>query len=370
MNALVSALAQRYGVEPPEIEIVLRQYMPKDVTDAEFMSCCAMAFEQGLNPIQREIKFDRGPDQAIHTIVLIDGWIKRCNMHEQYDGIDFEDKFVDGRLFSVKATIFRKDRRPTSVTEYLSECARDTENWKTMPARNLRWRTLAQCARVTFGIGGMDADEFAQWQERSRALPQTPRRPAAVSKAQPADDLELPDIPDGSEPVATVETSPETDQRYTDDHFIGSFETALCGARGPSDLDEIWEANSAEISERGLEQRAGDMMDAYRKRHEAVAKKTPAAEPSPAPEADLQMPWETAETAPEKPAPIGDMAATAAVKGLEMRLGNVHNATLVKEVWRNFQNVFAQLGPDAQALATKAKDAALARVKKTLQAAE
>ena len=273
---------------------------------------------------------------------------------------------------STATCVLKRRGEPDAITRTFSQedakraqLAGKVGPWTQYPQRMRAMRARSWALRDTFADvlrGIASAEEMEDVHEMKDVTPVSARPPAIMD--------ELPDIPDGSEPVATVETSPETDQRYTDDHFIGSFETALCGARGPSDLDEIWEANAAEIGERGLEQRAGDMLEAYRKRHEAVEAKTPAAEPAPAPEADLQMPWETAETAPEKPAPIGDMAATAAVKGLEMRLGNVHNATLVKEVWRNFQNVFAQLGPDAQALATKAKDAALARVKKTLQAAE
>lgn len=370
MSALVEKLAARYGTTLEDMEAALRQAMPQPLSPSEFLSCCAIAYEQGLNPLMKDVSFER-EQGSIHPIVHIDAWIRKCNEHEQYDGIEFEDKFdAQGRIFSIKATIFRKDRsRPTSVIEYLSECARDTANWKQMPARNLRHRSLAQCARVAFGFVGMSPDEFAQWRDRSRSVP-VAATAAAVSAAQPRDDLELPDFDAALPAVSPAETSPEIDQRYSDDQFIGSFETALCGARGPSDLAEIWDANLAEISERGLEQRASDMLEAYRKRHEAVAEKAPAAEPVASPSDDLEMPWETAETAPEKPAVVSDMAATAAIKGLEMRLGKVHNTTLVKEVWRNFQTIFTQLGPDAQALATKAKDAALVRVKKALQAAE
>ena len=96
MSALITTLAERYGVEPDQIADALRQTMPRDITDIEFLSCCAIAYEQQLNPLMKEIKFDRGPDQAVHTIVLIDGWIKKCNAHEQYDGIEFDDKFGEG----------------------------------------------------------------------------------------------------------------------------------------------------------------------------------------------------------------------------------------------------------------------------------
>ena len=52
------------------------------------------------------------------------------------------------------------------------------------------------------------------------------------------------------------------------------------------------------------------------------------------------------------------------------RLAKLHNATLIKDAWRTFGTIFDQMGPDAKALATRAKEQALARVKKSLQAAE
>src|SRR5580765_7172723 len=57
--------------------------------------------------------------------------------------------------------IYRKDRsHPTRITEYLAECTRGTDPWKSHPRRMLRHKALIQCARLAFGFAGIyDHDE-------------------------------------------------------------------------------------------------------------------------------------------------------------------------------------------------------------------
>lgn len=335
--------------------------VPKDFQDKP--EDCCVAILQGL-------ELGLSPMAALQSIAVINGrpclWGDGMIAVVRASGLlEWIKETDDGS--TATCTVKRKGE-PEPVTRTFSQedakragLAGKSGPWtqypqRMRPARARSWALRDVFADVLKGI--QSAEEQNDVHEMKDVTP-VAARPLAIMD-------ELPDIPDGSETVSTS----ETDQRQSDADFLMTFETVLCGARGAADLNEIWEANADEISERGLEQRASDMLEAYRKRHEAVAKKAQAADPAPAPEADLEMPWETAETATEKAATLGDEAATAAVRGLEMRLGKVHNATLVKEVWRNFQAVFAQLGPDAQALATTAKDAALVRVKKTLQAAE
>jgi hypothetical protein len=80
------------------------------------------------------------------------------NRQEALDGIAFECS-EDGS--SCTCLIYIKGRtRPVVVTEYLSECKRNTDPWNTMPRRMLRHKSLIQCARVAFGFSGIfDEDE-------------------------------------------------------------------------------------------------------------------------------------------------------------------------------------------------------------------
>ena len=67
----------------------------------------------------------------------------------------------NGKLAAITCRMYRKSRtRPTEVTEYMAECARETEPWKKWPARMLRHKALIQCAGYAFSLSGIfDEDE-------------------------------------------------------------------------------------------------------------------------------------------------------------------------------------------------------------------
>ena len=136
-------------------------------SEAELLSCILVSHQHGLNPLLKEIYFMKTKAGKIQPIVSVDGWIKMCNTHPQFDGFEFADTVDNkGVIVAIACTIHRKDRRPTAVTEYLSECKGQGGPWKSHPSRMLRHRALIQCARLAFGFGGiMDHDEFKVWQE-------------------------------------------------------------------------------------------------------------------------------------------------------------------------------------------------------------
>jgi hypothetical protein len=47
------------------------------------------------------------------------------------------------------------------ITEYFAECQRNTDNWKNMPRRMLRNRTLCQASRMAFGFSGIKHEDEA-----------------------------------------------------------------------------------------------------------------------------------------------------------------------------------------------------------------
>lgn len=187
--------------------------MPQPHTDAEFVSCCLVAREHGLNPLTKEIYFMRDKHGKIQAIVSVDGWIKKCNEHPQFDGIEFDEKIgADGSLTAITCSIFRKDRsRPTKITEYMSECRQPQRNgkdgpWQTTPNRMLRNRTICQTARVALGFAGiMDRDEFDQWQRMKDVTPAKPQVKRIV---------EDPPDPDAS---VTFDADPEPSHDGIDD---------------------------------------------------------------------------------------------------------------------------------------------------------
>jgi len=175
--------------------------MPANSSDAEFVSCCLVAREHGLNPLTKEIYFMKTRGGAIQPIVSVDGWLKKCNEHPQFDGMDFEDdRDAQGNLLGMWCTIHRKDRKhPTRIREDFKECAAvGGAVWKTNPSRMMRNRVICQCARIAFGFAGiMEPDEFAAWNGGMKDV--TP----VTAQISP------PDIPDDI-PETPVDQTPDT----------------------------------------------------------------------------------------------------------------------------------------------------------------
>lgn len=156
----LSVMASRFSVEPAKLLNTLKNTVFKGATDDELLALVVVANEYGLNPLTKEIYAFPAKSGGIVPVVSVDGWNNLANSHPQMDGLEFE--FVHdekGALISCTCVIWRKDRaRPIKVTEYLSECRRNTEPWK-MEHRMLRHKALIQCARVAFGFSGISDED-------------------------------------------------------------------------------------------------------------------------------------------------------------------------------------------------------------------
>ena len=168
-SELAKGLSSYYGVTSDAFISTMRAVaMPKGHTIGELLSCLIVAAEHKLNPLTKEIYFMRGKS-GIQPIVSVDGWIKKCNEHDQFDGMEFETtRDDDGKMVAMRCRIYRKDRsRPIEIEEDFEECSKGGGPvWKTHPNRMMRNRTLCQAARIAFGLAGlMEPEEFRQWQE-------------------------------------------------------------------------------------------------------------------------------------------------------------------------------------------------------------
>lgn len=158
---VVAKMAERFEMQPAEFERTVRATVcPSNITNEQFVAFLMVAKEYNLNPITKQI-YAFPSKGGIVPIVSIDGWLRIINEHPQFDGMEFVDNVVDGKLFSITCRMFRKDRsRPVEVTEYMSECVRGTDTWKQWPARMLRHKATIQAARYAFGLAGIyDQDE-------------------------------------------------------------------------------------------------------------------------------------------------------------------------------------------------------------------
>lgn len=158
--SLVAKIAGKYGVDPAKLMQTLKATAFKSttpVTDEQMLALLVVADQYDLNPFLKQIY--AFPDKGgITPVVGFDGWVKIANAHPMYDGVEFD---YDVEEESVRCSLFRKDREHRiSVTEFMSECRRDTGPWKSHPKRMLRHKAFIQACRLAFGFANIfDPDE-------------------------------------------------------------------------------------------------------------------------------------------------------------------------------------------------------------------
>lgn len=171
--SVIGSLAQHYGMDKAAFVQTMKATIMQNganVSNEQIAAFCLVAKEHRLNPFTKEIFAFPGRGGGIQPVVSVDGWMKLVNSHPEFDGMEFKDTLNEaGELLAVTCRIFRKDRQhPVEVTEYMSECRRQTDVWKQWPARMLRHKATIQAARYAFGFAGiMEPDEV----ERMHELP-------------------------------------------------------------------------------------------------------------------------------------------------------------------------------------------------------
>ena len=157
-------MASRLSVEPAKLLDTLKSTVFKNATNEELLALVVVSNEYQLNPLLKEMYAFPAKGGGIVPIVSVDGWNKMLIRHPDFDGIEFSfSETPEGELVSCTATVYLKNRsHPVVITEYFSECKRNTEPWNNMPRRMLRNRTLCQAARMACGFAGIyDEDEAA-----------------------------------------------------------------------------------------------------------------------------------------------------------------------------------------------------------------
>lgn len=190
-NALVtltSNLAARFdlGDSSGLIETLKATAFKGQVSDAQMTALLIVAQQFGLNPWTKEIYAFPDKNNGIVPVVGVDGWSRIINDNPLFDGMDFtqDDQSCTCRMY-------RKDRaHPVAVTEYASECKRDTGPWKSHPKRMLRHKSMIQCARLAFGYGGIydqdEAERIAEVEINPRPGRQTGAQAAEAARNEPS----------------------------------------------------------------------------------------------------------------------------------------------------------------------------------------
>lgn len=188
-HEIFSQFGKKYGVNPQEVSKILKATafkLPTNkngqqqyVTDEQMTALLVVANAFGLNPFTKEIYAFPDKSGGITPILGIDGWMRICNEHPQFDGVEYRysDKLAELDTHAkkcpeyIEAVIYRKDRtRPIVIREYAEECYIEPYKssngyvnkgpWQTHTKRQLRHKAFAQAARLAFGFSGIyDEDE-------------------------------------------------------------------------------------------------------------------------------------------------------------------------------------------------------------------
>lgn len=253
-QSLIEKMASKASMSPKNFEITIRStVMPEKHTDAQFASLMLIAHEYGLNPILKELYAFPAKGGGIVPIVSIDGWVNLINSHQQANGFTFEfDHDENGELVSCTCKMFRKDRdHPVEVTEYLSECRRNTDPWK-MKHRMLRHKSLIQAARYAFGFSGIyDEDEarvIAGAQQAKPADPElSPPSPSQFVDNAPSidsepehQDIQDAEVLDSSDEKPQSKPDQEMSEATKYDDVLSEFSNALGKCKSADDVQEVW----------------------------------------------------------------------------------------------------------------------------------
>jgi phage recombination protein Bet len=155
-HSVLASMASRYHTDSGKLLETLKQTAFKGSTTEQLMALCIVADQYRLNPFTKEIyAFPDTKSGGIIPVVGYDGWLRIINDHPMMDGMK-----IDGDDTQCTVSIYRKDRtHPTTITEYTSECKRNTGPWNQSPARMIRNRAISQCGRIAFGFALRDPDE-------------------------------------------------------------------------------------------------------------------------------------------------------------------------------------------------------------------
>jgi phage recombination protein Bet len=162
-QSAIITLAGRMGVEPDQLFMSsLRSvaFKSPNATNEQLLALCVVANQYSLNPFTKELYAFPDKGGGVVPIVSVDGWSRIMNDHPQFDGMEFVEA-EDGAW--CECVVYRKDRaHPLRAREFLAECKRNTDPWRSHPRRMLRHKAMIQAARMAFGFAGIYEPDEAE----------------------------------------------------------------------------------------------------------------------------------------------------------------------------------------------------------------
>jgi phage recombination protein Bet len=164
-KSLLTTMASKYNMDPDVFKNTIKAtVMPNNATNEQMAAFLLVANQYDLNPVTKEIHAFPARGGGVTPVVGIDGWINLAQRRPEFDGMQFEfDKDETGAVESCTCRVYRKDRgRPIVITEYMDECKRPTDPWRSHPRRMLRHKAAIQAIRYAFGFSGIKDEDDAE----------------------------------------------------------------------------------------------------------------------------------------------------------------------------------------------------------------
>lgn len=159
----LAIMAANCNVDPSKLHLTLKNTVFKGATDDELLALVVTSNRYGLDPFLKQIYAFPKKGGGIVPLVGFDGWVAIANRQPNFDGMTVEVEGEGKNPESATCKIYLKDRaHPVTVTEYFSECHRNTDPWNQMPRRMMRNKAIIQAIRVAFGVGGIYDEDEAQ----------------------------------------------------------------------------------------------------------------------------------------------------------------------------------------------------------------
>ena len=177
--SLIAAMAARYNMEPSAFQATIKAtVMPTNATNEQMAAFLLVANEYDLNPITKEIYAFPAKGGGVTPVVGVDGWVNLAQRRPEFDGMDHEWEHDEkGEPVACTCKIWRKDRsRPVVVTEFMAECKRGTDPWRSHPRRMLRHKATIQAIRYAFGFAGIKDEDDAEVIYGNATIVETPKQ--------------------------------------------------------------------------------------------------------------------------------------------------------------------------------------------------
>ena len=256
-RAFLTELCERFGTDEETLWRVVRDTCIKPnkagtkPTQEQVILYLVVCKRYDLNPLMKEMYGFIDKDGQLVFGTSIDGWLKIANRHPQFKSLSVKDRLDENEQpYAATATVVRKDRDdPVEITEWLRECKRDTEPWRTRPVRMLRHKAVKEAIRYAFAITGLtdieEAREAVRFSEGLSLGPAQSRTEAVLAAVNQHPAVKA--LPEGNGANGEAQDQQEPQEPPGEEEPYNSEESTDSGQPSIPEAPDLFEISDEEI---------------------------------------------------------------------------------------------------------------------------